>query len=105
MFLGDVAAGNSYFGRARNSRKGQELGVLNLPSPRFTLERPGVSPMRGVTRRNNGDSPLAIVAADNEADPPFEGILTLTGYCWTPFNRRSPARRLAAFVPGLWRPQ
>ena len=49
MFLGDVAAGNSYFGRARNSRKGQELGVLNLPSPRFTLETPGVSPMRGVT--------------------------------------------------------
>jgi len=55
--------------------KGEELGVLSLPSPRFTLATLGVSPMRGVTPPYNGDNPLAIVAADNEADPPFEGSL------------------------------
>ena len=38
MFLGDVAAGNSCFGRAAQEicEKGEGPGVLNLPSPRFT---------------------------------------------------------------------
>ena len=34
------------------------------------LREPDETPMRGVTRRNNGDSPLSIIAVDNEADPP-----------------------------------
>jgi hypothetical protein len=38
MFLGDVAAGNSCFAvRARKSGKGEGLGILNIPNPRFIV--------------------------------------------------------------------